>query len=121
MAITAPINLSGTKDVLEGVNSQGLSFSLNMLPNSKLDDLDPQYYASSVPIAAIGEWALGQYATVKELKEIIPKPIFGHKSYYCYVTYQALSITHFMIKPVIVLLSKSLMVNYIFMIILPIA
>ncbi|MGU0056256.1 linear amide C-N hydrolase [Enterobacter hormaechei] len=58
---------------------------------------------------------------VKELKEIIPKPIFGHKSYYCYVTYQALSITHFMIKPVIVLLSKSLMVNYIFMIILPIA
>ncbi|MFF0981896.1 linear amide C-N hydrolase [Proteus mirabilis] len=76
MAITAPINLSGTKDVLEGVNSQGLSFSLNMLPNSKLDDLDPQYYASSVPIAAIGEWALGQYATVKELKEIIPKTHF---------------------------------------------
>ncbi|XPD84189.1 linear amide C-N hydrolase [Proteus mirabilis] len=76
MAITAPINLSGTKDVLEGVNSQGLSFSLNMLPNSKLDDLDPQYYASSVPIAAIGEWALGQYATVKELKEIIPQTHF---------------------------------------------
>ncbi|QAV24465.1 linear amide C-N hydrolase [Proteus hauseri] len=76
MAITAPINLAGTKDVLEGVNSEGLSFSLNMLPDSKLDDINPQDYANSVPIAAIGEWALAQYATVAELKQALPQTIF---------------------------------------------
>lgn len=76
MAIVAPINLEGTKDVLEGVNSQGLSFSLNMLPDSKLDDINPQNYINSVPIAAIGEWALAQYETVEELKHAIPKTAF---------------------------------------------
>ncbi|EEG83486.1 linear amide C-N hydrolase [Proteus penneri] len=76
IAITAPINLEGTKDVLEGVNTEGLSFSLNMLPDSKLDDLSPENYATSVPIAAIGEWALAQYATVEELKQNIPKTAF---------------------------------------------
>lgn len=76
LAITSEVNLAGARDVLQGVNSEGLSFSLNMLPDSELTSLSPQDYPNSVPIASIGEWALSQYATIAELKNVIPNTSF---------------------------------------------
>lgn len=80
IAITMPSDLSGTKDVIQGVNSKGLSFSLNMLPDSGLDSLSTEDYPHSVPISSIGEWALAQYATIEELKKVIPNiPFWSQK------------------------------------------
>lgn len=76
IAITAPINIKGTRDVIEGVNQQGLSFSLNMIPDAKLEDIKQEDYPNSVPIASIGQWALSQYSTVAELKQAIPETVF---------------------------------------------
>ena len=76
IAITAPVSILGERDVLEGVNSGGLAFSLNMITDSELAPLNPKKYTKAVPIASIGEWALSQYATVAELKKAIPKTAF---------------------------------------------
>lgn len=76
LAITAAVSFTGAKDVLQGINSAGLSFSLNMITDSELAPLSPTKYAKAVPIASIGEWALSQYDTVAELKKVIPKTAF---------------------------------------------
>lgn len=88
-----------------------------MLPDSKLDDIPPQDYATSVPIAAIGEWALAQYATVEELRQAIPKTAFWSQNYYFYAICPALSITLFMIKRERALLLRFQKAHCIFMII----
>ncbi|MDD9338220.1 MAG: linear amide C-N hydrolase [Providencia heimbachae] len=76
IAITSAVSFNGAKDVLQGVNSGGLSFSLNMITDSELAPLSPLKYSKAVPIASIGEWALSQYATIAELKKAIPKAAF---------------------------------------------
>lgn len=42
LAITAPVSIIGARDVLEGVNSAGLAFSLNMITDSELAPLSPK-------------------------------------------------------------------------------
>lgn len=69
MALTMPQNQNELYDCLEGLNTAGLSFSLNMYHHKGLKDLDSSQYADSIPYEAIGEWGLANFATVAELKQ----------------------------------------------------
>lgn len=60
-------------NIFQGMNSGGLSFSANMINNADLDDLKPNEYKDSLPVTAIGEWALSQFSSVSEVKESVGK------------------------------------------------
>ncbi|OTG79848.1 linear amide C-N hydrolase [Acinetobacter sp. ANC 4558] len=69
MALTMPQNENELHDCLEGINSAGLSFSLNMYHHKGLKSLEQSQYANSIPFEAVGEWGLANFSTVSELKE----------------------------------------------------
>lgn len=60
-----------TYELCEGFNSAGLSFSLNMMPNSELPEIQPSAYSNSIPFDTLGHWALAVCVTVEEIKEKI--------------------------------------------------
>lgn len=68
LALTTPLNAIEKHESTEGLNAAGLSFSLNMITNSEINEIQKSDYARSVPFASIGEWAIANFATVKELK-----------------------------------------------------
>lgn len=68
MALTMPQNKNELYDCLEGINSAGLSFSLNMYHHKGLKSLDDEKYSMSIPYEALGEWGLANFATIQELK-----------------------------------------------------
>ncbi|MHC5224805.1 linear amide C-N hydrolase [Ignatzschineria sp. LJL83] len=63
-------------NILQGVNSAGLSFSENMVPIANLTALDKRYYKDSIPVTALGEWALSNFATVEEVRAAVGKAHF---------------------------------------------
>lgn len=76
LSITTNIYFDGDDhNILEGFNSAGLSFSLNMINNAELAELSSSEYSQSIPVTALGEWALSNFSTVEEVKEAI---LSGH-------------------------------------------
>ncbi|WP_082711125.1 linear amide C-N hydrolase [Myroides odoratus] len=71
LALTVPVSIVDNKDAMEGINEEGLSFSLNMITNSALKDIKSHDYKKSVPFASFGEWGLANFATVQELKQAV--------------------------------------------------
>lgn len=77
LAITTDVyNDGNSHNVVQGLNSGGLSFSLNMVQSIQIDKLPESEYAKSIPITAIGEWALSNFATVAEVKEAVENNLF---------------------------------------------
>lgn len=76
IAITSPVYDDDSRDILEGMNSAGLSFSENMIITNDLLPPPASDYYKSLPVTSIGEWALANFATVNELKEAIVKTTF---------------------------------------------
>lgn len=54
---------------VDGFNLEGLSYSMNMLPNSALSDIKQSDYDNAIPIVAIGDFILGQYKSITEFRE----------------------------------------------------
>lgn len=63
-------------NIIQGINSAGLSFSENMVPVANLAPLDKQQYKDSIPVTSLGEWALSSFATVEEVKAAVEKAHF---------------------------------------------
>lgn len=77
LAITTDIFFDGDDhNVLQGLNSAGLSFSANMITEANLTDLDKNDYDKAVPVTSIGEWALANYATVEEVQKAVESGYF---------------------------------------------
>lgn len=76
LAITSLITDGDSRDILEGMNSAGLSFSENMIMNSELTSLPANRYQQSIPVTSIGQWALAQFSTVEEVQKAIENGAF---------------------------------------------
>lgn len=63
-------------NILQGINSAGLSFSENMVPVANLAPLSKQNYKNSIPVTSLGEWALSSFSTVEEVKAAVKKAHF---------------------------------------------
>ncbi|ELX74617.1 putative secreted hydrolase [Salmonella enterica subsp. enterica serovar Dublin str. SL1438] len=74
LAITSTITDGDSRDILEGMNSAGLSFSENMIMNAQLPPLPASEYKQAIPVTSLGEWALARFATVGEVKQAIFLP-----------------------------------------------
>ena len=55
-------------ELCEGVNSGGLSFSLNMKSDCNLPPLQDKDAAIGLPFDAFGHWALANFSTIEEIK-----------------------------------------------------
>lgn len=74
VSIALPMEFPNIKEqfyAVDGFNSEGLSYSMNMLPESGLSDIDKSKYSNAIPIVAIGDYILGQYKLIKEFREKI--------------------------------------------------
>ena len=58
---------------INGMNEAGLSMEGLMFPEAKYETVRPGDNASAISILDIGSWILGNFATVSELKEQLPK------------------------------------------------
>ncbi|EJV4247280.1 linear amide C-N hydrolase [Salmonella enterica] len=76
LAITSTITDGDSRDVLEGMNSEGLSFSENMILNADLSTVSPSDYKKAIPVTSLGQWALARFASVDEVKEAIKEGTF---------------------------------------------
>lgn len=75
---TEAYNDGDNHNIFQGMNSAGLVFSANMISNGSLNELPPEEYKSSIPITAIGEWALSNFATVTDVTDAI-----NHTHFWC--------------------------------------
>lgn len=66
----APIGIADLK-VLEGLNDQGLTFSLLSYPTAAGKQQSADITKSVLSASDLGSWALGQFATVAEVKEAL--------------------------------------------------
>lgn len=80
MALTVPVSSVDPMGAMQGVNQEGLSFSLNMMTNSDLKEVDPSQYPNSVPFTSFGEWAIANFANIDELKQGIGTVSFWSES-----------------------------------------
>ncbi|MHC5353391.1 linear amide C-N hydrolase [Myroides sp. LJL115] len=80
MALTVPVSKIDPMGAMQGVNDQGLSFSLNMMTDSDLKDLPSSAYPNSVPFTSFGEWAIANFANITELKQGINTASFWSES-----------------------------------------
>lgn len=71
LAITSTITDGDSRDVLEGMNSAGLSFSENMIMNAELATVPAVDSKNALPVTSLGEWTLARFATVEEVKDAI--------------------------------------------------
>lgn len=76
LAITSRITDGDSRDVLEGINSAGLSFSENMIMNADLVPVRSKEYEQAIPITSLGEWALARFSSVDEVKDAIKNGTF---------------------------------------------
>lgn len=77
MAISTEIYFDGDDhNIFQGLNSGGLSFSANMVPEADLTTPDEKYYDKAIPVTAIGEWALSNFASVEEVKNAVENGYF---------------------------------------------
>lgn len=68
--VSTPAN-DGISIPLEGINSEGLSASLNMKTDSDLPELTTDMFATSLHWAFLIEWALSNCKSVEEIKSYI--------------------------------------------------
>ncbi len=80
LAITSTITDGDSRDILEGMNSAGLSFSENMIMNAQLPPLPASEYKQAIPVTSLGEWALARFATVGEVKQAKKRANSGHRN-----------------------------------------
>lgn len=59
------------KQLLEGVNSQGLSFSLNMKADSEFNKQDHLDWSKVLPFDALGHWALASFENIAQLEQAL--------------------------------------------------
>ncbi len=64
-------------ELCQGLNSAGLSFSLNMKGDSELPEVAPKDYAKYLPLDAIGHWGLSVCATVDDVREKLQDLVIG--------------------------------------------
>ncbi|MCS3431330.1 linear amide C-N hydrolase [Klebsiella sp. BIGb0407] len=77
LAISTEIYNDGDDhNIFQGLNSGGLSFSANMVPEANLTTPDEKYYDRAIPVTAIGEWALANFSTVEEVKQAVENGYF---------------------------------------------
>lgn len=76
LAITSTITDGDSRDILEGMNSAGLSFSENMIMDAQLPPLPADEYKQAIPVTSLGEWALARFATVGEVKQAVKEGKF---------------------------------------------
>ncbi|EDM3692330.1 linear amide C-N hydrolase [Salmonella enterica subsp. enterica serovar Infantis] len=76
LAITSPITDGDSRDVLEGINSAGLSFSENMIMNSDLAPVPTAEYKKALPVTSLGEWALARFSSVDEVEAAVKDGMF---------------------------------------------
>lgn len=58
---------------IEGINEKGLTYSMNMLNDSELNPHRVDVLNKTLPILAIGDWALSQFENVEEIRQNINK------------------------------------------------
>jgi len=63
-------------NIFQGLNSGGLSFSANMMDVAELNAPEQKDYDKAIPVTAIGEWALSNFASVEEVKNAVNNGVF---------------------------------------------
>ncbi|MEQ5728273.1 linear amide C-N hydrolase [Providencia alcalifaciens] len=77
LAITTEIYFDGDNhNMFQGLNSEGLTFSANMITEAELSPVEPENYSKSLPVTSIGEWALSSFSNVNEVKKAIESGFF---------------------------------------------
>lgn len=77
LAITTPMYFDGGQhNMLEGFNGAGLSFSANMVREARLDPLAAADYPESIPVTALGEWALSLFSNVEQVTQAVNQGCF---------------------------------------------
>ncbi|MBS0849252.1 linear amide C-N hydrolase [Citrobacter sp. JGM124] len=77
LAISTEVYFDGDDhNIFQGLNSGGLSFSANMVPEANLITPEEKYYDKTIPVTAIGEWALSNFSTVEEVKKAVENGYF---------------------------------------------
>lgn len=77
LAISTEIYFDGDDhNIFQGLNSGGLSFSANMVPEANLTTPEEKYYDKAIPVTAIGEWALANFSDVSEVKNAVENGYF---------------------------------------------
>ncbi|WP_244179665.1 MULTISPECIES: linear amide C-N hydrolase [Proteus] len=77
LAVTTDIFFDGDDhNLLQGLNSAGLSFSANMITEAELSPLDKNDYDKAIPVTSIGEWALANFSTVEEVQKAVESGYF---------------------------------------------
>ncbi|EIU7559224.1 linear amide C-N hydrolase [Providencia rettgeri] len=77
LAISTEIYFDGDDhNIFQGLNSVGLSFSANMVPEANLTTPEKKYYDKAIPVTAIGEWALANFTDVSEVKNAVENGYF---------------------------------------------
>ncbi|ENA0198865.1 linear amide C-N hydrolase [Salmonella enterica] len=76
LAITSEITDGDSRDILEGMNSAGLSFSENMIMHADLAPVPVTEYKQAIPVTSLGEWALARFSSVDEVKGAIKDGTF---------------------------------------------
>lgn len=72
LAITTDVYNDGDQhNMFEGLNDAGLSFSANMISNFSLASLPLASYKEALPYTSLGEWALANFSTAKEVGDAI--------------------------------------------------
>ncbi|OBU06348.1 linear amide C-N hydrolase [Morganella psychrotolerans] len=72
LAVSTEIYFDGDDhNILQGLNSGGLSYSANMIDEADLTPLKPADYDKAIPVITIGEWALANFSNVEEVKKAV--------------------------------------------------
>lgn len=69
------ISCLGIDAVVDGLNEAGLSFNVLWMPNSKYQEVPAGQEDRALLIDRIGDWILGNFSTVDEVKEALPHVI----------------------------------------------
>lgn len=69
------INYAGTDSALDGVNEKGLSMGFLWLPTAEYEQVAQEKMAFSLCIEDVGNWILGNFATVAEVKAALPNVV----------------------------------------------
>ncbi|MEW2739017.1 linear amide C-N hydrolase [Providencia sp. PROV130] len=77
LAITTEVYFDGDNhNIFQGLNSAGLTFSANMISEAELTPINPENYCLSLPVTALGEWALSLFSHVDEVKKAVENGYF---------------------------------------------
>lgn len=78
LCVTMPALSLEDRSVIEGINTEGLSFSANMYALSQTAELNKKDYAQVLPIVKMGNWGLAQFKSVDEVKQaLLNQPVWS--------------------------------------------